>query len=256
MTDHLQTARGQAYDIVPEEGPLDIASDADLAARGFDRDVTFNGGVLQATSDWSTARGLSLLGAGAVIDTREHDVEMAGGVKGDGMLVKFGRGTLRLNGISTHPFTWVAAGALMIAGAHMGRITIGPAGILAGTGAVRDVDASAGTITPGADTPGILLAREVTMGPEHALVIRIAGLTAGRDHDRLDVRGTAAIQGATLMLRPTAPMSRRSRFTIVTNASGAFAGLPEGALIPTIFGMYEITYRGGPERRDVVVIAR
>lgn len=51
MTDHLQTARGQACDIVPGEGPLEIASDADLAARGFDRDVTFNGGALQATGD-------------------------------------------------------------------------------------------------------------------------------------------------------------------------------------------------------------
>lgn len=256
MTDSLRTANGHAYAMVSGEAPLHAASDGDLAARGFDRDVTFNGGVLRATGAWSTPRGLSVLDAGGTIDTQDYDVAIGGGTSGNGTLVKRGKGTLRLNGLGTHSSTWLAAGTLIVTGAHVGRIALGPDGLLAGTGAVREVDASAGTIMPGDDAPGLLLMNAITMGREHELVVRIAGLLGGRDYDRLDVRDTATIDGATLTLRPATRMPRRSRFKIVTNAVGQFARLPEGALIPTAFGIYQITYRGGPERRDVVLIAR
>jgi hypothetical protein len=115
----------------------------------------------------------------------------------------------------------------------------------------------AGKLTPGGDDgPGLLLVNAITMGPEHELVVRIAGLVGGRSYDRLDVRDIATIDGAALTLRPVTRMPTGSRFKIVTNAIGTFARLPEGALIRTVFGVYQITYRGGPEQRDVVVIAR
>lgn len=261
--------------------PLWISEDEDFTALGFGRFITFNGGVLQATGDWSTRRRVSLLAAGGAIDTQRFHVDLAGGVINDGPLIKHGRGTLTLSGLNTHPSTRVEEGTLIVTGSHAGRIVIGAAGILAGTGSVGAIDAPTGMISPGdalcpssrvpaanglaenpadslADEGGAMLrATNVTMGPAHALVIDVgADGRASAACDCLAACGTAVLGGARLVLRQRGAVPRGAELVIVTNAAGSFAGIAEGATLSTAFSRFHLTYRGGHSGRDVVLTAR
>jgi hypothetical protein len=55
--------------IVPRGGPLLVANDAPLNPWGFGQFVDFNGGTLKATGNVVTARVISLLANGGIIDT-------------------------------------------------------------------------------------------------------------------------------------------------------------------------------------------
>jgi autotransporter-associated beta strand protein len=270
--------------IVPggtSDAPLSISDDDDFTALGFGRFITFNGGVLQATRDWSTRRRVSLLASGGPIDTQRFHVELGGGVINDGPLIKHGRGTLTLSGLNTHTSTRVDEGTLIVTGSHAGRIVIGAGGVLAGTGSVGAIEALTGMISPGdatcasrgvpvgeslldsladgiGDEGGAMLrATNVTMEPAHALVIDIgADNRASAACDCLAACGTAVLGGARLVLRQRGAVPRGSELVIVTNAAGSFAGIAEGATIATTFGRFLLTYRGGHSGRDVVLIAR
>jgi YVTN family beta-propeller protein len=232
-----------------------IGDDEGLDAFGFGRYIPFNGGVLRATGHFSTRKRLSMLAAGGAIDTQQYRVEMAGGTTNDGVLVKQGRGVLILGGVCTHPLTRVEEGTLVVRGTHMGRVTVGRAAVLAGTGSVGDVEAGVGMISPGDDRPGTLHARHLTMGPGSELLLDIGGGVPGQDGDRLTVDGTAAIDGATLHLRLIGPAERGCVWVIVNNALGTFAGLPEGAVVKTSYAEFRITYAGGRSGRDVTLTA-
>lgn len=244
--------------IVPstKAAPLSIGSDVHFTKLGFDKFITFRGGRLRATNDWTTSRNVSLLTQGGILDTQAFGVELAGAIVNDGTLQKRGVGTLTLSGASTHPSTQAGEGTLVVTGTHAGSIAIGLSATLAGTGTVGDVDATqGGAISPGFKGPGELHAANVQMGPQHSLIIQLDGLTPGVDYDRLVVSGTAVLHDATLVLKPSVSFPQGSTFTIVTNAITTFAGLPEGAVIVTPFGNFSITYFGGPSLTDVVLTA-
>jgi YVTN family beta-propeller protein len=235
---------------------LNVASDADLASGGFGRFIVFSGGALTATGNWSTPRTVSLLAPGGTIDTRNFEVELAGGVINDGTLIKRGAGTLRLRKTSTHPATDVEEGTLVVVGAHQGDITVAPGGTLAGTGTVANVSLSPhATISPGGFGAGILHAQNVTMGVGATLLVEIGGALPGSGYDQLAVSGTAALNGATLALHPTVAVPSNTKLLIVTNTTGTFAGLPEGAIILTAFQKFRITYIGGTSGHDVILTA-
>jgi CHASE3 domain sensor protein len=112
-----------------------------------------------------------------------------------------------------------------------------------------------GNSSPGVKAPGDLYVGDVQMSPSHTLVVEVNGVTPGLEYDRLIASSSVSLNGANLMLVPGAPMPQGSTFTIVTNASGTFAGLPDGATILTAFGKFRIAYTGGPAQTDVVLIA-
>jgi YVTN family beta-propeller protein/autotransporter-associated beta strand protein len=238
----------------PQGNPLSITQDADLSPLGFGNYITFRGGVLRAKNDIFTFRHVSLLTQGGTIDTQHFTVQIAGETVNDGTLVKRGTGTLTLSGNGMHKNTDVPQGTLSVLGTHNGSVRLGTAGTLAGTGTVVSVNASYGAISPGTNAPGDLYAGNVQMSPSHTLIIEINGVTPGLQYDRL-IANSVSLKGATLMLVPGAFMPKGSAFTIVTNANGTFAGLPEGALISTIFGKFRISYMGGPTQTDVVLRA-
>jgi YVTN family beta-propeller protein len=243
---------------VPQGTPLTTSGDADLTMGGFGNYITFRGGHLQAANDFVTARHVSLLSKGGILDTQGFTVEIAGNTVNDGTLAKRGVGTLWLGGNSAHPFTQIDEGRLMVAGTHTGSIQIASAGILAGTGVVGNVDATEGIISPGVNGPGELHAGKVKMGTGHVLVIELHGVTPGLEYDRLVTpvtSGSVSLGDATLSLQPNGSMPSGAMFTIVTNATGTFAGLPEGAVIQTAFGAFRITYLAGPTQSDVAVRA-
>lgn len=234
---------------------LKVLKDADLASFGFGRYVVFSGGTLTATGNWSTPRTVSLLAPGGTIDTQNFEVEVTGGVINDGALTKRGAGTLWLRGTSTHAATEVEEGTLVVVGSHQGDITVAPGGTLAGTGTVGNVTLSHATISPGGIGVGVLHAQNVTMGSGATLLAEIRGALPGTGYDQLAVSGTAALNGATLALHPTTAVPSKTKLVIVTNATGTFAGLPEGAIISTTFQQFYITYLGGTSGHDVVLIA-
>jgi YVTN family beta-propeller protein len=236
--------------IVPAAVPLAIASDSDLATRGFGTYVPFRGGTLRLTANWSSSRHLSMLTDGT-LDTNGFQADLSGAVVNNGTLTKEGQGTVTLTGRARHPLTRVSRGTLRVDGIHEGRVKLAALGVLAGSGAVGAIDANAGAISPGRTlSPATLRANDVFMGPGAQLQIEIMGTAA---YDRLDVSGTADIGGATLNVQPifSAPPSG-STFIILTNVVGTFAGLPEGAVITTSLGSFRITYSGG-DGNDVVL---
>jgi YVTN family beta-propeller protein len=247
--------------IVPASTPgggLSVASDGELTKAGFVQHVVFNGGTLMATDIWETKRTVSLLAGGGTIDTQGFNVEVDGGVINDGALVKRGAGTLSLGGTSTHPATDVQQGALMLLWAvHQGKVTLHLGTTLSGTGSVGDLDAPDAIITPGDTFAGLLVAQNITMTAGSALIADIGPGLPGTGYDQLVAVGMAALNGATLKLRVIGNILPGATFTIVTNTTGAFGGLPEGAVVSGPGGLthFHITYLGGSSGHDVVLTA-
>jgi YVTN family beta-propeller protein/autotransporter-associated beta strand protein len=230
-----------------------IEHDEDLTARGFGRFVPFDGGALRLAAPWHTNRHLSLLTHGGWIDTNGFDAIVEGDVVNDGSLTKTGEGALTLCGAIEHrKDTFVLEGTLIVESRHDAPVFV-DGGILGGTGHVRTVSVTDGVINPGARRPGVLTADDVALSPRASLVVDINGPVCGTDYGRLDVGVTATINDASLITRFGAALPPGTELTILTNAQGTFAGLPEGATLEAADGQQaRITYAGG-SGRDVVL---
>jgi YVTN family beta-propeller protein/autotransporter-associated beta strand protein len=234
-------------------GPLVISGDADLVAPGFDRFVNFNTGIISLTGDWTTARTLSILAGGGTITTGGFNATIAGGVINDGVLTKDGAGVLTLNSPSTHlGGTTVLQGSLFVNASHAGAVNL-QAGTLGGNGTIGTITATGGTINPGTAGPAILHATTATLTASVTLAVDINGTTVGTEYDQLDAGG-AVLGGATLTVQLGFTPASGATFTIVKNATGTFAGLPEGSVITGGGASLRITYQGGAGS-DVVLIA-
>jgi autotransporter-associated beta strand protein/YVTN family beta-propeller protein len=227
-------------------GALSIAGDADLQALGVRRFVVFNTGLLRLTAPWTTTRSLSVLSGNGTIDTQAFDATIDGEVRSDGLLTKQGTGTLTLNGASTHALgTTVEAGTLIVNGTHTGPITMA-AGLLGGTGTLAAVTVQDATLDPGVGGPGLLHADAVTLDAASVFAAQINGPAAGTGYDRLDATTSVALNGAALHVLAGYSPASGVVFTIITNATGTFAGLPEDALVDGGNGtFFHISYHGG-----------
>jgi autotransporter-associated beta strand protein len=133
---------------------------------------------------------------------------------------------LTLGGSNTHTGgTVVTAGTLSVAGTHPVPITVN-GGTLGGNGTVGDVVATSGAVAPG-NSPGILHATDVTLNAGSSLDIQIDGVTPGTGYDQLLVSGTTTINGASLNITSSVTPPDSALFTIATNVSGVFAGMPQ-----------------------------
>jgi YVTN family beta-propeller protein len=237
----------------PGCGPLPIASDADLTALGFRDYVSFNTGGLLLTGTWSTDRRVSLLSGGGTIHTNGFDATVNADVIGEGTLTKDGAGWLVLTICLHTGGTYLRQGVLSVwehpAPMHVRGGTLSGVYALLGT-----IDATSGVINPGGDEPGIMSAEQVTLTPAVTFVAKINGTEEGQEYDRLDVSGTATLGGATLSVQLGYTPAPGDAFTILTHASGTFAGLPEGAAFTVAGTSFRITYHGGTGS-DVVLVA-
>jgi hypothetical protein len=167
---------------------------------------------------------------------------------------------LTLSGASTHVGgTILAGGTLLVNGTHTAAPLYVAGGTLGGSGTVGTVTMGSGALAPGGSGSGapgaataILHAAQVTMAAAVSFVVELNGTVAGTGYDRLDVSGAAAINGATLMLAPSFLPATGTTFTILTNATGTFAGLAEGAVVTAAGRRYRISYVGG-DGNDVVL---
>jgi YVTN family beta-propeller protein/autotransporter-associated beta strand protein len=244
--------------IVPSGTPLTVAGDAGLAQQGFHQFVTFNGGTLRLAGEWTTSRHLSLLADGGTIDTNGFDAFISGDVINDGILTKIGAGTLTLSGDHKHASTTLAGGTLIVGGSHPMDLTIA-SGTLGGEGTMGEIVALTGdgVIAPAAGTnttTGILRATRVYMSGDVSFVVDLTGPTAGVDCDRVEASDFAAINTSTLVISPSSALPIGSSCTILTNATGTFAGLAEGAMLIAGARVYRISYIGG-DGNDVTLTA-
>jgi len=69
---------------------------------GFGQFVDFYGGTLKTTGSLVTARTISLLALGGIIDTNGFNSTFSGNIINSGSLTKTGAGTLTLTGTNTY----------------------------------------------------------------------------------------------------------------------------------------------------------
>ncbi len=155
--------------------------------------VTFDGGVLQATSDQAdflsgfAAGDVTIASGGAFIDSDGHDIGISAVFNGTGDLTKLGEGTLTLTGASTFTGTTdVAGGALSVNGSLASTSTQVQAGAtLTGSGAL----AGAVTVQDGGTLAGF-----------HGQTLTMGSLALASDATlsaRLGGNGSTALFGVT-----------------------------------------------------------
>jgi YVTN family beta-propeller protein/autotransporter-associated beta strand protein len=232
--------------IVPDGGPLMVASDADLATRGFQAYVVFHGGTVQSSAAWSTSRTISMLTTGGTLDTHGFDTTLAGDIINEGTLTKTGAGRLILTGTSSNSGgTQIAGGTLEVNGAHQTGVTL-TTGTLAGTGTLGLVIAtSGGVISPGSGGPGLLHAVQVAMGATTTFAVDLNGTVPGTGYDRLESSTATLLGNATLSVHTNFVPAPGTSFVIATNTSGTFVGLAEGSVLVSDGRHFRITYHGG-----------
>ncbi|MBT2324778.1 autotransporter domain-containing protein [Variovorax paradoxus] len=111
----LTGANGYSGGTFLNGGMLSVASDANLgdAAGG----LSFNGGTLQTTAAFGSARSVTL-GAGGGTFQADADLALSSAINGTGALTKTGAGALALSAANTYTgSTTIAAGTLALTGA-------------------------------------------------------------------------------------------------------------------------------------------
>jgi len=124
------------------QGTLSISQDTNLG--DVSGGLTFNGGTLQATASFSTARAVTLNANGTVEVTADQTFTMDGTITGAGGIAKTGTGTLVLTGTNFYTGgTTISAGTLSVSSdANLGNaatgITLSNTTIVGGAGTGAD----------------------------------------------------------------------------------------------------------------------
>ena len=128
-------------------GTMSVAADSALGAApgaAVANQLTFNGGILQATASFSldTNRGITLTAAGTVNVDPSVTLSYGGVIAGASTLTKSGTGTLVLSGTNTYSgATTVSVGVLRVQNAAALGTTAG--GTTVTSGAAIEIDGSA-----------------------------------------------------------------------------------------------------------------
>jgi autotransporter-associated beta strand protein len=242
-------------------GTAEVTLPAFPTVRGNGSTATlhFDGGTLKPSAD-STAYLGGLTNAfiqdgGARFDTNNFNITVSQNllthaISTGGGLTKQGAGALTLTGTNTYTGnTTVTGGTLLINGSISTSVltTVQTGAVLGGTGNVGALTIDAGgTHAPG-NSPGIQPVGNYDQNG--TLSLEINGLTAGSQHDRVDVTGTVDITGSTLSLSSTGYTAANNDliFILLNNDSdaitGTFTGLANGSSVGMIGGMeFQISY--------------
>lgn len=230
-------------------------------------DLTLNGGTLEAGTAVSLANAYSvsgsstiggvnnliLHGSGTLGDgttltvTNAGNTSLTGSVSGGGNLAMLGSGVLTLTGKNGFTGTTnVAAGTLLVDGSDAAsKVTVQSGATLGGTGTVGPIT-TAGTVSPGGPSPGLLQSGSDVFAAGSSFTARLNGTNAGADYDQLAVRGDVDLTASpTLTTTVGFASSGGDTFTILTSTgslTGTFAGLANGTIF-TVNGInLQITY--------------
>ncbi|WP_159059371.1 autotransporter domain-containing protein [Rhodopseudomonas palustris] len=227
--------------IVAAGGAVSASSDAALTALGFGQYVTFNGGTLKLDGSFSTARTISLLALGGVIDTSGFNLTLNGTIINDGRLTKAGLGILTLTGASTYAGGTLVTGGLVNFNAlnnfGSGGITLDGGGLQWATGTSTDVSSRLAAIGSGGATfdtngsnvtftSGLSGVGGITKAGAGSLVLSTANTYTG----------ATLINAGTLALSGAGSIASSSGVTVGAGASFDISGITAGATIATLAG--------------------
>jgi len=204
--------------------------------------ITLNSGGLQ----WATGNTLDIssrlvLGAGgATFDTNGNTVSFATGLTGTGGIAKQGSGTLNLpaNNTYTGP-TSVTGGTLAVNGSISSNVTVGAAGTLGGTGTIAGNVTNAGTLAPGNSIGTITVTGNFVQAAGG--IYQVEANAAGQA-DRINITGTAAIQGGTVQVLAQPGTYGASTTYTILNAGGGRTGTYNGVTSNFAFLTPSLTY--------------
>ena len=238
----------------PDAGPVSIWDDGVFSALGFAAFVPIDGGELSITRGRHHDAPPVDPSSDGFVDTGDSTLTLLGDIVGDGILVKDGIGTLRLEGTSTHYGTEIDEGEVVVNGTHAGPMLV-VEGVVMGRGTIEDLWVFDGTVAPG-EGIGMLHASNVALSWGSTLLIQIAGTAAGTGYDRLDVSTGLCLDEPTLQLDvdPAFVPVAGTTFMIATNACGNFLDLPQGTEFTAGGRAFRIDYEGG-DGDDVVLTA-
>lgn len=175
-------------------GTLSVSSDSNLG--NLAGTLTFNGGTLQNTADFTSSRAVTVNAGGGTFQT-DANLLLSDAIVGTGTLTKAGDGMLALTGDSSGfaGTTNIGAGTLSVNGSLCGDVNVLSASRLQGTGTVCDTT-NAGTIAPG-NSIGTLLVDGNYAGTGGLLEIEGVFNGTGSPADRLLITGN--VSGTTLI---------------------------------------------------------
>lgn len=228
--------------IVATGGAVSAGSDAALTALGLDQYVIFNGGTLKLDGSFSTAKTISLLALGGVVDTNGFDLTLSGTIINNGMLTKAGLGTLTLTGTNTYTGgTLVLGGLINFSAANnfgTGPITLDGGGLQWATGTSTDISArlaaigaNGGTFDTNSNTvtfaTGLTGTGSVTKAGAGTLTLAaVNGYT-----------GATVINAGTLALSGAGSIAASSGVGIAAGATFDISATTAGATITTLAGV-------------------
>jgi autotransporter-associated beta strand protein len=198
---------------------------------------TYNIGGLKGADELDFGANTVRVGANAA------NTEFSGALKGSGALTKVGAGSLTLSGNSITNFsgaTNVNAGTLVVNGnISTSNVTVANGATIGGSGTVGALTINAGGFVNPGNSPGILNTGDYNQAG--TLVAEITGLTAGTQHDQINVTGTVTLSGALSILATGGTYAANNIIFLILNddidaVNGTFSGLAQGATAATFGG--------------------
>jgi len=183
-------------------GILQVRRDANLG--NASSDLTLNGGTLQTSGTFGSARDITLAGGSFTTDAGTTFTS-DGAVGGTGGLVKNGQGTMVVNGVASHQGgTTVNAGVLVLNGAnsYTGGTTLNGGSLQIGSDASLGDVAGAITFNGGdlAVTQSMSSDRNMRIDAGNASITTLAGVTFTAHGDMSGTGGLVKRGGGTLVV--------------------------------------------------------
>jgi outer membrane autotransporter protein len=157
------------------------------------------------------------------LSTTVNGVIADGGSAGGsgGSLVKVGSGTLTLAGANTYTGgTTLNAGGLVVNGSLASGVTMN-GGTLGGSGTIGGLVANAGTLAPGNSIGTLTVNGNFVQGAGTTYQVEVNAAGQG---DRINVGGTATINGGTVQVLAQSGTYGRNTTYIILNATGGVSG--------------------------------
>jgi autotransporter-associated beta strand protein len=207
--------------------------------------ATLNGdGTVQNTKYWGRSQTLTVAAGSFSGSITDLGITSGGSGSGDTRinLLKTSSGTLTLSGNNSYNgTTTVAEGNLIINGniSTSSLTTVASGATIGGSGTVGALTISSGGFVNPGNSPGTLNTGNYNQAG--TLVAEITGLTAGTQHDQINVTGTVTLSGALSILATGGTYAANNIIFLILNddidaVNGTFSGLAQGATVATFGG--------------------